>query len=54
MSIEAYERQLFQNEIYFKLKEAKMEAKSTDVRHTHKDIMQGLRESLDNKGASGR
>ncbi len=52
MSIEAYERQLFQNEIYFKLKEAEMEAKSTDVRHTHKDIMQGLRESLDNKGAS--
>lgn len=52
MSIEAYERQLFQNEIYFKLKEAELEAKSTNVRHTHEDLMQGLRKSLNDKGSS--
>ena len=52
MSIEAYERQLFQNEIYFKLKEAELEAKSTNVRHTHEEVMQDLRKSLKNKGNS--
>ena len=52
MSIETYERQLFQNEIYFKLKEAEMQAQSTDVPHAHKDVMQGLRASLNDKGAS--
>ncbi|MEB3102327.1 type II toxin-antitoxin system Phd/YefM family antitoxin [Ferviditalea candida] len=35
MSIEAYERKLFESEIYFKLKEADLEAKSNDKRYTH-------------------
>jgi len=52
MSIEAYERQLFQSEIFFKLKEAEIEAKWTGVRYTHKDVMQGLRETLNDKGTS--
>ena len=32
MSIESYERRQFESEIYFRLKEAELEAKSTDVR----------------------
>lgn len=52
MSIEAYERQLLQNEIYFKLKEAEVEAKSTNVRYSHEEVMENLRKSLNNKGKS--
>ena len=52
MSIEAYEGQLFQNEIYFKLKEAELEAESTNVRYTHEGVMQDLRQSLKNEGNS--
>lgn len=46
MSIETYERQQFQNEIYLKLREAEIEAKSTDVRHSHQDVFDDLRKSL--------
>ena len=46
MSIEAYERKLFQSEIYFKLKEAELEAKFTDVRYSHEEIFSDLRASL--------
>jgi prevent-host-death family protein len=49
MSIEAYERKLFESEIYFKLKEAELEAKSTDVRYMHEEIFSDLRESLADK-----
>lgn len=49
MSIEAYERKQFESEIYFKLKEAELEAKSTDKRLTHDDVMSDLRERLANK-----
>ena len=49
MSIEAYERKQFESEIYFKLKEAELEAKNTDKRLAHDDVMSDLRERLANK-----
>ncbi|MDF9408148.1 MAG: hypothetical protein A4E52_02047 [Pelotomaculum sp. PtaB.Bin013] len=49
MSMEAYERKLFESEIYIKLKEAEMEAKSTDLRYTHEEIFPGLRANPDVK-----
>lgn len=49
MSIEAYERKLFESEVYFKLKEAELEAKSTDKRYTHEEVFSDLRSRLANK-----
>lgn len=49
MSIEAYERKLFESEIYFKLKEAELETKSTDLRYSHEEVFSELRETLANK-----
>ena len=46
MSIEAYERKQFESEIFSKLKEAQMEAKSTDVRYSHEEVFSGLRLNL--------
>jgi len=49
MSIEAYERKQFESEIFSKLKEAQMEAGSTDVRYSHKKVFSGLRSKLADK-----
>jgi prevent-host-death family protein len=49
MSIEAYERKLFESEIYFKLKEAELEAKSTNKRFSHEEVFSDLRASLVDK-----
>jgi len=49
MSMEAYERKLFESEIYFKLKEAELEAKSTDKRYSHKEVFNELRSRLTDK-----
>jgi len=49
MSIEAYERKQFESEIYFKLKEAELEAKFTDVRYTHEEVFSNLRKDIANK-----
>ncbi len=49
MSIEAYERRLFESEIYFKLKEAELEAKSTDKRYSHKEVFSDLRSRIADK-----
>lgn len=49
MSIEAYERNFFENEVYFKLKEAEQESKSTDKRYTHEEVFLELRSRLANK-----
>ncbi|MHB1652712.1 MAG: type II toxin-antitoxin system Phd/YefM family antitoxin [Desulfitobacteriaceae bacterium] len=46
MSIEAYERKQFESEIYFKLKEAELEAKSTDVRYSHEEVFSDLRKNF--------
>lgn len=53
MSIEAYERKLFESEIYLKLKEAELEAKSTGIRYSHEQIFSDLRESLADKIGEG-
>lgn len=49
MSIEAYEKRLFESEIYFKLKEAELEAKSTDKRYSHEEVFSDLRAGLADK-----
>jgi prevent-host-death family protein len=46
MSIEAYENKLFESKIYFKLKEAELEAKSTDRRYSHEEVFLDLRSRL--------
>jgi len=43
MSIEAYEQNLFESEIYVKLKEAEFQAESTKKRYTHEEVMSELR-----------
>ncbi|MBM7583131.1 prevent-host-death family protein [Caldicoprobacter guelmensis] len=49
MSMEAYEKKLFESEIYFKLKEAELEAKSNDKRFSHEEVFNGLRARLKDK-----
>jgi prevent-host-death family protein len=49
MSIEAYEQKLFESDIYFKLKEAEMEAKSTDKRYSHEEVFSDLRARIADK-----
>jgi prevent-host-death family protein len=43
MSLEAYEQNLFESEIYLKLKEAEYQAESTRKRYTHGEVMTALR-----------
>jgi prevent-host-death family protein len=43
MSIEAYEARQFESEIFHKLKEAQVEAKSTDIRYSHEEVISGLK-----------
>ena len=43
ISIEAYEARQFESEIFQKLKEAQIEAKSTDIRYSHEEIISGLK-----------
>lgn len=49
MSIEAYEKKLFESEVYFKLKEAELEVKSTDKRYSHEEVFSDLRSRLAKK-----
>lgn len=49
MSIEAYEKKLFESDIYFNLKEAELEAKTTDKRYTHEEVFSDLRSRLADK-----
>ena len=46
MSSEAYEKMQFESEVYFKLREAEMEARSTNQRYSHKEVMSELRKQL--------
>jgi len=50
MSFEAYEQNLFQSEIYLKLKEAEYQAASTKKRYTHSEVMAELNNEI-KKGA---
>ena len=49
MSFEAYENLQFQSEIYFKLKEAELQAKQTNQRFSHKEVFDSLRKTLQEK-----
>jgi hypothetical protein len=49
MSMEAYERKQFDSEIYLKLKEAEIEAHSTDIRYSHEEVFSDLRSRLSDK-----
>lgn len=51
MSMEAYERHQFDSEVYIKLKEAELEAKTTGKRFTHKEVFSDLRRKLQEKAA---
>ena len=51
MSIEAYENIQFENEVYFKLKEAELQAKSTDVRYSSDEVFGTLRKKLQERVA---
>ena len=46
MSVEAYENSGFQSEIYHKLKEAEIEADSTEKRYTHGEVMDRLQKII--------
>ena len=49
MSLEAYEQNLFESEIYLKLKEAEYQAVSVKKRYTHDEVMTELRKTLAKK-----
>lgn len=49
MSMEQFERQKFENEVYIKLKEAELEAKLTDVRYSHQEVFKRLREKINER-----
>jgi hypothetical protein len=51
MSMEAFERHQFDSEVYLKLKEAEMEAKTTGKRFTHDEVFCGLRRKIKEKAA---
>lgn len=51
MSMEAYESYQFESEVYFKLKEAELEAKTTGKRFTHDEVFSDLRRKLREKAA---
>jgi len=53
MSIESYEKKIFEDEIYFKLKEAELEAISDSKRLSHDEVFSDLRLRLSEKVDKG-
>jgi prevent-host-death family protein len=53
MSMEAYERYHFESEVYFKLKEAELEANTTQKRYSHEEVFAELRKELTGKKETG-
>ena len=49
MNIEAYEQKLFESELFLKLKEAEIEAKSTKKRFSHDEVFSNLRSTISSK-----
>ena len=49
MSMEAYEKNLFETETYLKLKEAEYQAKSVKKRYTHDEVITELRKIISEK-----
>ena len=52
MSLEAYENNLFESEIYLKLKEAEYQAASTKKRYTHEEVMNELKNVIKREKSS--
>ena len=50
LSYEANDRRRFENEVYLKLMEAELEARTTDERLTHDEVFGGLYAMLREKG----
>jgi len=48
MSVSAYEKMKLDTEIYIKLKEAELEAKSTKIRYSAEEVFADIRADLDN------
>lgn len=51
MSMETYERLQFDSEVYFKLKEAELEAKTTGQRFSHEEVFSDLKRQLQEHAA---
>ncbi len=51
MSMEAFERHQFDSEVYIKLKEAELEAKTTGKRFSHDEVFSSLRRKIQEKAA---
>jgi len=49
MSFQAYEKLQFESEIYFKLKEAELQAKQTNQRFSHKEVFDSIRQAMQQK-----
>ena len=49
MSFQAYEKLQFESEIYFKLKEAELQAKQTNQRFSHKEVFDSIRQAIQQK-----
>jgi prevent-host-death family protein len=49
MSLEVYEQNLFESEIYLKLKEAEYQAATVKKRYTHDEVMLELRKVISGK-----
>ena len=49
MSIETYENDAFETEIYHKLKEAEIQAELTTKRYSHDEVMERLQKTIDEK-----
>ena len=53
IGVKTYGRTLFESEIHHKLKEAELEAKTTDERYSHEEVFSDLRERLAIENESG-
>jgi hypothetical protein len=49
MSFETYKKLLFESEVYFKLKEADLQATHTNQRFSHKEVFDSLKKTLQEK-----
>ncbi|MCL1983605.1 MAG: type II toxin-antitoxin system Phd/YefM family antitoxin [Clostridiales bacterium] len=48
MSMAQYEKQQLDADVFYKLKVAEAEAKTTTFRHTHAEVMDGVRKRIQN------
>ena len=51
MSMDYYERLQFDSKVYFKLKEAELEAKTTGQRFSHEEVFSDLKRQLQEQAA---